>query len=115
MRTDWHALEFTRTRGWEARDRSDDEIAGFEELFEWCGRHDIVPASLARHFRSCAGQCPSQARTALRSGHALRQMIYRVLSHAAGGKPLTHEQLRHVNAWLDPTMCAAVLGNVSIR
>ena len=100
MRTDWHALEFTRTRGWEARDRSDDELADFVGLAAWCERRGIIAASLARHYRRYAGVHPAQARAARRDAQALRALIYRVLCRAGACRPPTSEQLREVNEWL---------------
>jgi predicted RNA-binding Zn ribbon-like protein len=99
MQTDWHALEFTKTRGWESRDRSDDDLVDFDGLVSWCERRGILSKALSRHFRRHARGVPAPARAAVDEARALRELIYKVLRAVGTGAPPTREQLRQVTAW----------------
>jgi predicted RNA-binding Zn ribbon-like protein len=100
MRTDWHALEFTKTRGWESRDRTDDELEDFDGLVAWCERRGLLSTTLTRHYRRLARERPELARAAVDGAQALRALIYRVLRDAGSGCPPTRRQLREITAWL---------------
>lgn len=99
MQTDWHALEFTKTRGWEPRDRTTDDLASYGGLVTWCERRGFLQAVEARRYRALADQRPSGAHSALRDAHGLRHLIYSVLRQAGSGRKATVEQLEQLTAW----------------
>lgn len=100
IRADWDAIEFTKTRGWERRDREDDELDRYEGLVAWCERRGLLSAAQARGFRHQASERPEQARTALEDARSLRSLMYEVLKSAGRGQPLSGEDLRRVTDWV---------------
>ncbi len=100
MRTDWHALEFTKTRGWERRDRADDELADCEGLVSWCERRGVLSRGLARRYRERARRRPASARAAATRARDLRGLIYRVLRTVGTGHTPTADDLRELSGWL---------------
>jgi predicted RNA-binding Zn ribbon-like protein len=93
MRTDWHALGFTKTRGWEARDRQADDLADYAGLASWCERRGILSGAEARAYRALALSRPRMAGAAVHRAHDLRRSIYDVLRHVGTGNTPTREQL----------------------
>jgi len=100
MQTDWHALEFTKTRGWEARDRQSDDLADYGGLVGWCERRGLIHAGAARRYRAAGRKRPVAAASALREAHGLRRLIYQVLRHVGTGKRPTPEHLRLITGWI---------------
>jgi predicted RNA-binding Zn ribbon-like protein len=100
MRTDWHAVEFTKTRGWEARDREDDELGTYAGLIAWAQRRGTLTTRQAREFLDQARERPDEALAALDDARALRTLIYQVLRGTATGTSPSTEQLALVNAWV---------------
>lgn len=101
MRTDWDALEFTKTRGWELRDRDDDELVEYAGLLAWCRRRGWVEAATADAIAREAGRRPRAARAALTRARALRDLAYAVLRTLGTGHRPDPGQLREVAAWVE--------------
>lgn len=100
MRTDWDALEFTKTRGWEARDRTDDELVSYDGLMAWCERRKIVSARQAREYRKQATERPDEARAAVGEAQCLRALIYELLAGLGRRTIPSEEQLQRVSEWV---------------
>ena len=100
MRTSWHAIGFTKTRGWEARDRQDDELQDYEGLLAWCARHGVVSRARARHYGRVARARPAQARRAVAEARALRAVIYHLLRDIGTGHAPRVEQLDELTGWM---------------
>jgi len=107
MRTDWACLEFTKTVGWEERDREDDELTSYAALVDWAERNGVLPADAAAGLRRRAAAHPRAAARILRCGIELRAVIYRIFSAiGAGATPASqdverlNELLPEANRWL---------------
>ena len=100
MRTDWDAIEFTKTRGWEGRDRGDDDLDDYHGLVAWCEGRGLLSATQAREFRRLAGERPEQARSALEDARSLRALGYDVLRGVGRGRPPSGTDLRSVTDWV---------------
>lgn len=100
MRTDWHALELTKTCGWEPRDRTDDELVDYGGLVSWCERRGLLSRGLARQYRQRARGRPPLASAAATRARALRGLIYRLPRAIATGRAPTDEQMHELTGWL---------------
>lgn len=101
MKTDWDAVEFTKTRGWEARDRSDDELTEYGGLLAWCARRRLLPARGVREYSRQARERPEQGRAACADAAALRALIYDALRGVAARGTVTSTQLAQASDWVD--------------
>jgi predicted RNA-binding Zn ribbon-like protein len=100
VRTDWDSVEFTKTRGWEARDRTDDEFVSYDGLMAWCERRKLISARQGREYRKRASERPAEARAAVTEAQSLRTLIYEVLSALGHQKLPSEGQLRQVSEWV---------------
>ena len=82
-------LAFTRTRGWQSRDRSDDELADWSGYVRWARRAGALPASGVRAQSALGAKRPAVARRALGRARALRAAVYRLLEASATGVRLS--------------------------
>lgn len=80
MKTDWTCIEFTRTVGWEDRDREDDELNGYDALVDWAERRGLLKTADAERLRRRAAAHPRVAARVLRRAVELRELVYRILS-----------------------------------
>ena len=101
MRTDFTALDFTRTRGWEARDRSDDELTDYAGVLRWCERRGVLGTAEARRFARAGRARPRAAQAAARRARALREVAYRVLRTLGTGGMPDQDALREVAGWVN--------------
>lgn len=99
--TDWHCIAFTRTRGWEARDRQDDDLTDFAGLLRWALGRGVVTADVARDLRKEAAAQPHAAAGVLRDAVGLRSAVYRVLRDFAEGRRPDAGHLALLNAWVE--------------
>lgn len=100
MRVDWHAIELTRTVGWEERDRSDDDLSDYEGLVAWSVGRGIVSREEGDALREQARQRPTQAAAALEDARSLRSLVYHLFSAVARGDPPDPERLSDLTAWV---------------
>lgn len=100
MRTEWACIELTRTRGWEARDDPEEKLPDYETLVAWAAARSLVDPDAASRLRKRAGSSPSAASAALRRAHALRALLYRVLTTTASGTAPSSSDLASLNAAL---------------
>lgn len=99
-RTDWDAVAFVRTRGWESRDPGSDAVPDFPSLLRWAATRDLVSgielAVLARR----AAEHPEEAADVVRRCHGVRDVIYGVLRPVAERKDPPAAALEQLNrAW----------------
>lgn len=99
-RTDWACLEFSRTTGWEARDRPDDDLDDYEGLLDWAEAEGVVGAETARELRRDAGARPEAAARVLEEARRLRAALYEVLTSVAREDDPPGEALEALNACL---------------
>jgi predicted RNA-binding Zn ribbon-like protein len=94
------SIEFTRTRGWEARDRGDDDLDTFGSFLRWAHRVALVGSANAKRLSALAEARPEAAARALVRARRLRGNVYRLLCAVARGVPLDPSALRRFNAVL---------------
>lgn len=100
IRTDWHCIQFTKTRGWEVLDPAAERLGDFPSLLRWAAERDIVTgvdlAVLARR----AAEHPELATELVVRAHALRDLLYRLLSPIGAGRHPPAEAVEQLNqAW----------------
>ncbi|MGH7481700.1 MAG: CGNR zinc finger domain-containing protein [Longimicrobiales bacterium] len=95
-------LEFTQTRGWAPRDRSDDALATYSDLVAWARARALVPEREARRLRAWATSHPRKAARTLESARALRAVIYRIFAAVGAGGAAADADVRLLNRWLGP-------------
>ncbi|MFG1690968.1 CGNR zinc finger domain-containing protein [Gemmatimonadota bacterium] len=93
-------LEFTKTVGWEARDRPDDELLAFDNLVEWCVTHDLLDTLEAKECLAVARRNPEDAARVFRRALDLRSLVYRILSRVSGGGRPEASELEALNGLL---------------
>lgn len=82
-RTDWPCVEFTHTRGWEERDRSDDDLESYGDLVAWSVDAGILDPGTARRLKAEADGAPDDAAQVVVRARALRTALYEVLTSVA--------------------------------
>lgn len=100
IRTDWACVEFTRTTGWEARDRPDDDLDAYVGLLDWGEAQGVVEEESARELRREAEARPEEASRALEEARRLRAALYDVLTSVAREDDPPGEALEVLNACL---------------
>ena len=98
-RGEW-AIELTRTRGWRARDRSDDELQDWTDCVRWAKRTGVIEAGMARNVAMAGNRRPAAARRALGRVRRFREAMYRVLVSRAAGIAAERSDLRRLNTEL---------------
>lgn len=82
-RTKWPCVEFTHTRGWEERDRSDDDLGSYRDLVAWSLDAGILDPRTASRLRADAEGAPDDAEEVLVRARTLRTALYEVLTSVA--------------------------------
>lgn len=82
-RTDWACVAFTKTTGWEARDRSGDDLSSYVGLLDWAGERGLVDGDTAAGLRRRAEERPEEAARVLRDARRLREAVYGALTAVA--------------------------------
>ncbi len=100
MQTDWICLEFTRTVGWAARDRPDDELVSYPALVGWAAEQGILDPSVSRRLRRRAAEDEGAAARVLAAGIELRRLLYRIFSAVGTGTPPAEADVQALNALL---------------
>jgi len=83
-RTEWPCVELTHTRGWEERDRSDDDLESYGDLLRWSEGAGLLGPEAARALGARAEGAREEAEAVLGEVRALRTDLYRVLTAVAG-------------------------------
>lgn len=83
IRTDWTCVAFTRTTGWEARDREGDDLDSYGGLLVWAEEEGLVDGEAAAGLRSRAGERPAEAARVLEGATRLRSALYETLTAVA--------------------------------
>ena len=76
----WPCIEFTKTVGWRARDRPDDELVSYAALLGWAAREAVLDAGTAARLSRRAEREPGEAARVLEAARALRGAIYGILT-----------------------------------
>jgi predicted RNA-binding Zn ribbon-like protein len=100
IRTDWASLEFTRTTGWEERDRPGDDLDAYEGLLDWAEAQGVVEAETARELRREAEARPDAASRVLEEARRLRSALYEMFTSVAREDDPPGEALEVLNASL---------------
>jgi predicted RNA-binding Zn ribbon-like protein len=108
---EWLCIDFTRTRGWEARDRTDDELEDFGGLVAWAEDHGVLSSDAGASMRRAAAQAPAEASRAFGQAVDFRRGLYAVLRAAAEGAEPRPADLAIVNASLAEAGAHRVLGH----
>lgn len=98
---DWSCIAFTRTRGWEERDRRDDDFTDFRGLLTWARKQGLVTIDVARRLEERAAAHPREATSVLREAVELRSATYRVLRARARGREPAAGDLTTLNGWVE--------------
>ncbi len=104
-RTDWPCVEFTHTRGWEERDRSDDDLESYGDLVEWSREAGILDAHTAKRLKAEAGDAPGEAEEVLQRARALRTALYEVFTTVASEDAPPSGSLARLNDALAAAGC----------
>lgn len=99
IQTEWPCISLTKTRGWEARDRSDDGIPDFAALVEWAAEQKLVSRADARVLRNEAEARPREAAVALSRVHDFRETSHALLSAVGSGTEVPASALTSLNRW----------------
>jgi predicted RNA-binding Zn ribbon-like protein len=91
------AIELTRTRGWQARDRGDDDLEDWAGLVRWACRMGLLEAVAARPVARRALERPAATRRAVHRLRRLREIAYRMLVARSGGLAPERGDLARLN------------------
>lgn len=100
MKTDWACIEFTRTVGWEDRDREDDELADYRALVDWAEDRGVLEAVDAQGLRRRAAAHPRLAARVFRRAIELRSLVYRIFSAIGSGDTPASSDIGRLNELL---------------
>lgn len=100
IRTDWTCVAFTRTTGWEARDREGDDLGSYGGLVDWAQDEGLVDGETAAALRSCAEERPEKAARVLEDATRLRAALYGTLTAVAREEEPPVGSLDQLNAVL---------------
>ncbi len=92
----WLCIDFTRTRGWAPRDRSDDELTDYEALVAWGERAGSLEGSGAA-LRRGARERPGAAERTLEAALRFRESLYHTLRAAGEDRAPEPVHLERVN------------------
>lgn len=101
IRKDWPCVDFTKTTGWEARDRSDDDLSSYDGLVDWAAGAGVLDASTAERLRSRAKERPREAEEVLATARRIRTALYGVLTAVAREDDPPAGALDELNAVLE--------------
>ena len=97
IRETWACVELTRTRGWEERDRPDDDLTSVPSMLEWAEAAGVVDSRARAALSRRAREEPEAAREVLERARSLREALYRVLTAVAGDRDPPPPALERVN------------------
>lgn len=100
VRADWHCLELTRTKGWRARDREDDELVDFPHFIRWAEGRGLVDDSESGRLIAEARRRPGEAEEALASARTLRALLYQLFTRLADGVPPDDDRVEQLSEFL---------------
>lgn len=100
IRTDWTCLAYTRTTGWEARDREGDDLTSYGGLVDWAEEEGLVDGETAAALRSRAEDRPERALRVLEDATRLRAALYETLTAVAREEEPPVASLDQLNAVL---------------
>ncbi len=102
MEEAWICLEFTKTRGWEARDRTDDALTDYGALARWVYEAGGGSAEVIAALEVAAAERDAEAKQVLERAKELRGAIYRIFSAVAEREapPPESADLGELNDWL---------------
>lgn len=100
IRTGWSCVAFTRTTGWEARDREGDDLTSFGGLVHWAEEEGLVDGQAAAALRRRAEERPEEAARVLEGATRLRAALYETLTAVSREEELPVGSLDQLNAVL---------------
>lgn len=100
IRTDWSCVAFTRTTGWEARDREGDDLTSYGGLVDWAEEEGLVDDRAAAALRRRAEDRPEEAARVLEGATRLRAALYETLTAVAREEEPPVGSLDQLNAAL---------------
>lgn len=99
----WACLELLKTRGWEARDRSDDVLDSPTRFVAWVRKAGLLEADEARRLRSAARDDPRAIRGLLHETRELRALLHRIFTPVAEDELPGARELRSLEQTLADT------------
>lgn len=96
----WRCIDFTRTRGWESRDRSDDELVSLDALVAWGSATGILEDAGGATSGGLSSPATDRAGELLEEARGLRGAVYRVLRDRALGDDPAPEDMATLNRWI---------------
>lgn len=102
----WPCIEFTKTVGWRARDRQDDELVSYAALVDWAAREGVVDAATAARLARRAKREPDEAARVLEHARTLRGAIYRILVSVGEDSAPAAEDLETLSAHASAALAA---------
>lgn len=100
----WPCLDFTKTAGWEARDRSDDDFDSFAAVVKWSVNYGTLGTVRARRLRSLAKRGPRAAARVLSAAVELRALLYRIFASVGRDERPAVDDIRALNRKLSKLM-----------
>ncbi len=100
MRKKWACLEFTKTVGWQRRDRPDDELRTYGHLVAWCRSQGLINEFEESECVARGERRPEEAAWALRRAVELRELLYRIFSRVGSGQEPDAHSLEALNGLL---------------
>jgi predicted RNA-binding Zn ribbon-like protein len=97
IRTSWPCLTLTQTRGWEARDRSDDRFQDYAAVVAWARERGLVQTGEADVLLAEAARRSDDAAEVLAHVVRARALLYRIFSGVARGDPPATEDVADLN------------------
>jgi predicted RNA-binding Zn ribbon-like protein len=90
-------LDYANTRMYRGGAAPVEQLGGWAELLDWIGGAALLSADAAAELRGWTTAHPEQAASLFAEAIALRELVYRVFSAVASGKPVAEGDLAGLN------------------
>lgn len=97
-------LDFANTAEFHASDQPDEKLNSYADLVSWAETAGIISHRAGRALLSTSKENPKIAGKSLQNALELREIIYRIFSALAGGKPPDQRDLVEFNNFLSRSL-----------
>lgn len=97
-------LDFANTAEFHASDQPDEKLNSYADLVSWAETAGIISHRAGRALLSTSKENPKIAGKSLQNALELREIIYRIFSALAGGKPPDQRDLVEFNKFLSKSL-----------
>jgi predicted RNA-binding Zn ribbon-like protein len=97
-------LDFANTAEFHASDQPDEKLNSYADLVSWAETAGIISPQAGRALLTTSKDNPKIAEKSLQSALELREIIYRIFSELAGGKPPDQRDLAEFNNFLSKSL-----------